>query len=87
MERWKKDQTVIKILSALKTRRSCHQMTLLIILRHHQKPSTPQQKPKQPASLRKALTEDSNCNHTSQIAQHDIHDLTTAEELINNLER
>ena len=54
MERWKKDQTVIKILSALKTRRSCHQMTLLIILQHHQKPSTPQQKPKQLASLRKA---------------------------------
>ena len=37
--------------------------------------------------LEESVTEDSNCNHTSQIAQHDIHDLTTAEELINNLQR
>ena len=36
MVRLKINQTVIKILSELKTRQSWHQMTLLIILQHQQ---------------------------------------------------
>ena len=37
--------------------------------------------------LEVSVTEDRNNNHTPQIQEHDLHDLTTAAEQINNLKK